>query len=458
MSIIRPRLTDFFNIPVTQEKLDFAIPFIDEDIPLYVDPFLLWKSPSMQDNSLHSLISNSFNHLGYLVNNDRENEAVEILKELSECSEVGLGTSKTKKGAKIGDKLAKETLSLFKYIPQVKKNGFIHFETIQMLIDGISKDRISDISCGLIKSFLIDYTIQSSEENKIPLSKKNKLKIYNNRSNSFKEEDVFLPQNPNDGQPIIFVPKRWLRYIPWINYDDYFNSFYIKDIDDKIDKNELDRIKILRYNRENYDAVKSYVEIKEREQKDCFNDPLFKQIPVISAKRKLSELKKIPNGLVNGADKKYENVISQLFASIFYPNLDFADSQVRTDSNVSIRDLIFYNNKSLPFLADIYDTYDCRQIIMELKNVRELEREHITQLNRYLSESFGRFGILVTRNTPPKRIQKNLIDLWSGQRKCILVLTDADVELMVNLFESKQRLPIEVINKIFIEFMRKCPS
>ena len=51
MKIIRPRLTDFFNIPVTQEQLDFAIPFVDEDIPLYFDPFLLWKSPSMKDTS-----------------------------------------------------------------------------------------------------------------------------------------------------------------------------------------------------------------------------------------------------------------------------------------------------------------------------------------------------------------------------------------------------------------------
>jgi hypothetical protein len=60
MSLIRPRLNDFYNIPFTQEEVDFAIPFLDEDIPLYLDPFLLWKSPSMQDNSLHLSITNSY--------------------------------------------------------------------------------------------------------------------------------------------------------------------------------------------------------------------------------------------------------------------------------------------------------------------------------------------------------------------------------------------------------------
>lgn len=37
--IIRPRLTDYYDIPLLQSEVDFAIPFMDEDIPLYVDPF-----------------------------------------------------------------------------------------------------------------------------------------------------------------------------------------------------------------------------------------------------------------------------------------------------------------------------------------------------------------------------------------------------------------------------------
>ena len=73
MAIIRPRLIDFYNIPITQEEVDFAIPFLDEDIPLYLDPFLLWKSPSQQDNALHLILINSFNKLGttYLKNEDK---------------------------------------------------------------------------------------------------------------------------------------------------------------------------------------------------------------------------------------------------------------------------------------------------------------------------------------------------------------------------------------------------
>ena len=99
MAIIRPRLTDFHAILLPQAETDFAIPFLDEDIPLYVDPFLLWRSPSQQDQALHTSLINSFNHLGALSNCGRESEAAELLISLSECDEVGLGLSRTREAA-----------------------------------------------------------------------------------------------------------------------------------------------------------------------------------------------------------------------------------------------------------------------------------------------------------------------------------------------------------------------
>ena len=458
MSIIKPRLVDYYNIPITQEDVDFVIPLLEDDIPLYVDPFLLWKSPSLQDNSLHASLINSFNHLGYLCKNGDTAKACNILKEASECSEVGLGESKNKIGHKIGEKIANEVLSLFINIPQLSNGGFLHFEAIQLYIDGISKDRISDFSCTFLKSFLIDFTIENCEKYGIPMEKASKTRVYDHKLYNFSEEDIYLPHNPENKKPIIFIPKRWLRHIPWINYDDYFKSYYIKNIDDKIDKGELGRIKILNYNRQNYDVVKNYIQTREREQTDCKNDPLFKQIPILSAKRQLSDLKKLPCGKENNSDKKYEDIIVKLLSSILYPHLDFADAQSRIESGSQIRDLIFYNNRSYPFLQEIYDTYSSKQIVMEIKNVTKIEREHINQLNRYMTDNFGRFGVIVTRNKLATPMQKNIIDLWAGQRRCIIALTDEDVDMMVNLFESKQRLPIEVLKMKYIQFMRACPA
>ena len=456
MTIIKPRLNDYYDLPFTQEEVDFAIPFLDEDIPLFLDPFLLWKSPSQQDNSLHTTIINSFNHLGFLLNEGKEKQAIEILIKLSECCEVGLGNSRTRKGLRIGESVAKNILSLFNDIPQISKSGFIHFEEIQLFVDQISKDRISDFACNFVKSFLIDFTIEQCEKYNIPIEK-TEIELYDYKKNDFIEEENYLPQNPETGDPIILVPKRWLRRISWINYEDYLNSYFIQEVFKKGGK-KPDRVALLNYNRYNYDVVQTYIKIKEAQYSDCQNDPLFKPIPVLSVNRKLNTILKLPTGKTDNADRMFEDNVSQLMASLLYPELDFADEQSRTDSGVLIRDLIFYNNRSYNFLKDIYNDYDCRQIVFELKNVKEVTREHINQLNRYLTDQFGRFGILIARNPPRRNIFQNTIDLWSGQRKCILILHDEDLKLMCEVNESKQRLPIDVIKKKYVEFIRKCPS
>lgn len=350
MNLIRPRLTDFHGIHKSQSDIDFAIQFFDEDIPLYVDPFLLWKSPSQQDQALHTAIINSFNHLNYLIKKRRPEDAIATLIEISECQEVGLGVSKTRKGVKIGQGQAEQILKLFQDIPEYSQFGFTHFEVIQLYISGISKDRISDIACNYIKSFLIDYTIEQCESLGIPIEGVILDSIYNYKKNALDfNQKVYLPVNPSNKNPIIFTPKRWLRFNPWINFEDYFQSYCPRD--EIFNPNEpQDRVKVLNYNREHYGAIQGYVEYKTRNIDDCTNDPLFSQIPTLSAKRKLDQLLKLPTGKEDRADLKYEELSASLLSSLFYPHLDFAQTQSRTESGRHIRDLVFYNNRDVDFL------------------------------------------------------------------------------------------------------------
>lgn len=454
--IVRPRLSDYYSIPLLQSDVDFAIPFMDEDIPLYVDPFLLWKSPSQMDNMLHVGLLGAFNNLGRMYLEGQYNTAIENLVFLSECDEVGLGLSKTRKGRPISSELATEILELFCAIPHVQQYGFKHFEQIQLLVDQISKDRVSDFACSLLKSFLIDYTIQQCQKYGIPMQQVNILR-YDYKQCRVIPESCTLPINEENQQSVLLVPKRWLRFTPWLNYDDYFNNYLIKDIEQEYDGTRK-RIEILQYNRQNFDMVENYVSLRESARGECQNDPLFSKISVVSAKRKVADIMNLPTGKMGNADKKYERLMGQVLTSYLYPHLDFASEQSRVDSGTQIRDLIFYNNTSTDFLKEIYEIYECRQIVIELKNVKKVEREHINQLNRYMSDSFGKFGIIFTRNKPTKEIIQNTIDLWSGQRRCILIMDDSDLALMDSVNSNKQRLPIEVIKKKYIEFTRKCPN
>ena len=243
----------------------------------------------------------------------------------SECNEVGLGLSKTRQGLRIGSNKADEILSLFDEVSEYKDHGFVHFEEIQLFVDGIGKDRVSDFACSFIKSFLIDYTIQECEELGIPLQQVTLPYVYNYRNYSFNQDQILnLPVNPTNSDPILFVPKRWLRFSPWINFEEYFREYCPRDTF----LNPADtgnRVKVLTFNREHYGVVRDYVEVKLRTQKDCKNDPLFTQIPVLSAKRKINEILKLPTGKTGNADARYQSATAQLLASLLYPDLRFCD-------------------------------------------------------------------------------------------------------------------------------------
>ena len=54
-------------------------------------------------------------------------------------------------------------------------------------------------------------------------------------------------------------------------------------------------------------------------------------------------------------------------------------------------------------------------------------------------------------------MQQNIIDLLSGQRVCILVLTDYDMQQMVQIYKDKQRFPYEYLKMIYVKQVRKYP-
>jgi hypothetical protein len=457
MSLIRPRLTDHFGLGVAQHQVDFAIPYLNEDIPLCVDPFLLWKSPAQQENALHTQLISEFNRLGILAKQGKEQDAVGLIRSMSECDEVGLGFSANRKGSKLGAAAAAQLLRLFVTVPELQSAGFVHVEEAGLLISQIGKDRISDFTCNYLKSFLIDYTVDQCNRLNIPLSRLDSFEVYSSTRHRLETiSNISLPINPETGQACIFVPKRWLRANQWINSSSYALEYYATEI--AAVSGSPEQSAVLSYNRDNFGAVRAYVLERERRREDCKNDLLFAPLPAFSANRKFMLISKLPTGRENGADKKFEDAASPLLATLLYPHLDFAAEQVRTDSGAHIRDVFFYNSRTTPFLQDVHDLYESKQIVFELKNTKAVESSHINQLSRYLANHLGRFGVLVTRNRPSRAMIRNTIDLWSAHRKCILILTDEHLKLMVAAYTSKQREPIDVLHACHIEFQRLCPS
>ena len=197
---------------------------------------------------------------------------------------------------------------------------------------------------------------------------------------------------------------------------------------------------------------------REEQANDCTPDPLFVPLQLDTLKRKATQLHMLPTGRGDNADKKFEALAFDLLASLLYPELDLAGSQVRTISSTHIRDVIFHNDGKTTFLSDLHDLYNARQVVVELKNVTALETEHVNQLYRYLDgKEMGSFGVLLARNPPARNVQRNIIDLHSSKRAAIICLDDSDIELMVQLLDSRRR-PVEALRKKYVEFTRRLPQ
>ena len=215
---------------------------------------------------------------------------------------------------------------------------------------------------------------------------------------------------------------------------------------------------MLAYNRAHFDIVRGYVAEREAAAAACAPDPLFTPLRLTTVKKKFAEIKALPTGRDDGADKKFEELVFDVLSSALYPELDLAGQQERTISGAHIRDVIFHNDGKTPFLTDLRDLYGARQLVFELKNVARLRRSmSISSTATSTTRRWAALGVLVARNPPRASVLRNIVDLHSSKRCAILCLDDSDLDLMVSLMDSG-RPAIEALRKKHVEFTRRLPK
>jgi len=458
-SAVNPRLIDHFGLSFTQDDVDFAIPHLQEDISLYIDPFLFWKSDRKEYQEVHLQLLGFFEDLRSDVLSGRRMKAMQSLLECKETRELGLGYALgSKRGSAIGPTLATDILDVYEEVPQIQEGGLSHIEILGLVVPKLAEDRISDLSAAVLKSFFVHFTRDRARNLNIPTQRFQISSVYDHDRHMWRPLAADLPYNPIDGSPLLFAPLNLLRHLPWINYDDYYRSMFARLVlppnrkAKKVSKGE-----VLAHNRKSYVVVERYVAERERLAPNCLPTPLFEPLKLQTLWKKFGQLRALPTGKTNASDKRFEALAYELLQSLLYPELELADSQVRTESGAHIRDLIFYNDGKDEFLSDMRTRYDARQVVFELKNVHSLSGEHVNQLYRYLDDEIGHFGVLVTRNPTPRATRTNIVDLHSSKHTIILALNDSDLELMINALASGTR-PIGVLKWRYVEFVRSLPK
>lgn len=167
--------SDFFDVneEVLEEYGAFNISLIN-DLPLFIDPFLLFGSSREEYQHLHKSI---LSYLSFLKTKSAQgivSEAqIKSWYKFSEVKQTWLGFSvRGNSGSGLGDKfgsaMSKNMHVVFDDLNKETVTVTSHLEKAGLFQIGVGKDNISDFTCNLIKQFLLGYTEEFARKNLKP--------------------------------------------------------------------------------------------------------------------------------------------------------------------------------------------------------------------------------------------------------------------------------------------------
>lgn len=226
--------SDFFDIsPQSVEDYGAFDVSLINDLPLFVDPFLLFNSRKLKYKQLHAEIIKYMRFLrDECAGNDISEPLVRAWFTFPEVKQNWLGlTGAGNEGHGLGMDFARalrRNLSgTFKDFGEETVTRGSHLEKLCLIRDGVGRDNISDFTTNLIKSFIAEYTqafaqrnISKSLRRTVPLSKSR----FNYETRSWVTEHYDLPYI--NGDFVLLSPRDILtKDESWINRSDLLDSF-----------------------------------------------------------------------------------------------------------------------------------------------------------------------------------------------------------------------------------------
>ncbi|HXT69389.1 MAG TPA: hypothetical protein VN700_06530 [Vicinamibacterales bacterium] len=365
-----------------------------------------------------------------------------------EVAAIGFGYSAHgRRGSGVGSHMTSLLIETVAGSPALRDRGVRHVEEMQLLSAGIGPDRVSDIAANVFKSFLIDYTQRQSATWNLDLVRDVPIAhVYDAADGTWEDRYEDLPVGP-DRQPILLVPRRFVRALPWINYDDFLRTEFAPYLAARRQEKaspaaktghvrvQVSKPEVVTVTRQDVALIERYVRERERQAADAL--PSFDYVDEDSC-RQAQELKERLEALGAGRENAaaYQQLVLEILNYCFAPGLSDGELEVRTQDGTERRDIIFTNESEDSFWDYVRTSHDGIFVMFEAKNVETLDLPAINQTATYLGDRLGTFGVIVTRREPSESITRKLCSVWNDsapKRKAILVLSDANLTEMLDL-------------------------
>jgi hypothetical protein len=238
--------SDFFG--VSDKKIErygaFNISLVT-DLPLFIDPFLLFNSRKKKYKTLHH---NIIRYLRFLKGKSTQtNISLGSLKSWYYFGEVkqtwlgfcGSGNSGRGLGKEFAVALNSSLQQIFSDFGREHITKGSHLEKLCLIKDGVGRDTISDFTTNLIKGFLLDYTqefaskyLKPGQWRRVAVDRV----IFNYSTQTWEPRTYRLPFV--NGEYVLLTPRDILtKDDTWINKTDFIRDF--DDIPDAIPNEQL---------------------------------------------------------------------------------------------------------------------------------------------------------------------------------------------------------------------------
>lgn len=460
-----PRFSEYFELGLSQAELDFVDVSNEFDTPVYVDPYAIEIQNDVWAAQASEYIRVFFKEvLAALTEGDRE-RARNLMSHLHEPEETFLGVSQfDPKGRGVGSGQAGQLISAILASKAYTTGLLTDLSEVALYVDGIDRDKISDLTTNIIRELLVDYTAQQCDLHNVEMKRYSGPPLWDPEIRGWRSKHVLLPYI--EERPVLLVPKYIVRRKLSLDSQEFYN----KQITDfLVAENLRANSSLVQTIKGKQKVLKGDVRKKDPKSKMFIAEmviahPDLLDMYKVIAKRHSSMIsfdddaptittvcaslakiyKTIPTGAKHATD--YHNLMLGSLTALFYPMLIMPKKEWEINDGRKRVDIVFTNAGDTGFFAQRRNDHkvNANTVIVECKNYsNDLANPEIDQLIGRFDENRGKFGIITCRQVDDvAALESRCRDAASRSQAYILVLTDKD---MTTMLEAKSQLSEDVI-------------
>lgn len=462
-------VSEYFNLGRTQPALDFVDVHTTDDVPVFIDPRAIRIQKSEWSQECEAMLQSFFSEILDSVTLAGPGRIRSLITRMAdEPNETHLGFSQGRsrgrglggvRGEVVADNLSRS---------RAASTGLLRdLEDSVLMVDGVGRDIISDMTTHIIRGALIGYTQSAARYYGIPLESQHSGPVWNPNALEWQEGFVDLPRT--EWGPLLLVPKSIVRHDLIFDKKKYFSGYLAPHLENKeiearsqlvhILKNGSPRVyrdalkkkygdgklAIVEHTAEFPDALEKY-----RSSTSLLSSPplaheqisAYTATPAVDFLALMDQIEAITPGKPGAT--MYHRAAESLITALFYPFLVNMKMEAEINEGRKRIDLLYDNIAGVGFFEWVGRHYRAPVIPVECKNyVHDVANPELDQLAGRFAPNRGKVGILLCRRFDDKELfVRRCKDTASEDKGFIIPLDDTDLRVLAEEAEDRKYKPL----------------